>query len=89
VTALEAAVARCRFRCVECGTDEVVLKHAPVIGHIPVIRHWPLGAGTWCPVLDGGEAAQRCSLDLLSALAVVMGVGDYGEPVLHELAGAA
>ena len=86
MTALETAVAACAFRCCECGSDEVVLKHAPAIGAIPVIRHWTLARGAWCPVLDGGLAAERASLDLLDALAAVMGISQYGEPVLHELA---
>jgi hypothetical protein len=73
---------------VECGSTEVILRHAPVPGPVPTIVHWQLDDGTWCPVLAGGEAAERASMDLLDALAALMGVGDYGEPVGHLLVAA-
>jgi hypothetical protein len=88
VTALEAAVAQCGFRCCECQSDQVRVDREPAVGPVPVIVHWQLDDGSWCPCLAGGEAAAMASLDLLDALAAVAFVSDYGEPVGHLLVAA-
>jgi hypothetical protein len=86
---LELAIAVSGFRDAECGSNTVRVDDVPGVGLVPVIIHWHDERGWWCPVLGGGPAAERVSLDLLDALETVMGVADYGEPVLHEFAPAA
>jgi hypothetical protein len=81
---LELAIAVSGFRCAECGSDRVRVE--PAGGLVPVIVHWADERGWWCPVLGGGPAAELVSLDLLDALAAVMFVSEYGEPVGHEFA---
>ncbi len=80
---LVVALARCGFRCVECGSGAVRLDHAA--GEwVPVITHWQLPDGGWCPATHGGTAGMLASLDLLDAMAAVMPVASYGEPVWHR-----
>lgn len=77
---LAAALAVCGFVCVECGTDQVRIDHAPKLGLVPVVMHWQTGPGEWCPALSGGAAARLASVDLLDALAAVVPLSQYGEP---------
>jgi hypothetical protein len=84
---LELAIMASGFRCWLCQSNEVVVRDEA--GDLPVIRHWQNADGWWCPALGGGAAAALASLDLLEALAAVMHVADYGEPVEHEFALAA
>lgn len=81
---LRAALDACAFTCVECGSDQVRLDHAPALGFIPVIVHWPVAPGEWCPALAGGEAARLASLDLLRDLAAVVPDAAYAEALEAE-----
>jgi hypothetical protein len=83
---LELAIAVAGFRCAECGSNDVVVRDERAAGLVPYIRHWHDERGWWCPALSGGLAAEVASLDLLDALARVVLVADYGEPVEHEFA---
>ena len=84
---LERAISACGFWCLECGSDQVRLDHAPLLGYVPVIVHARLDDGEWCPALSGGPAAVLASLDLLDALLAVLapyGGHSYGDPVWHR-----